>query len=154
MSLAFTTHSSLDQSLSPSRLCLLPQGQNLHKNKQQYRKEQSRRVVVEVPCTSEKECSLQQLLEAYRGFPSGSNSKRICPQCRQCGFHSRVRKIPWSREWQPTPVFLPGKSQWQRSLAGYSPRGHKESDMSELLNNRKQTRLNQFVLITIHGHKL
>ena len=32
-----------------------------------------------------------------------------------------VRKIPWRREWQPTPVFLPG----QGSLAGYSPWGHK-----------------------------
>ena len=34
-------------------------------------------------------------------------------------------------EWQPTPAFLAGKSQGQRSLAGYHPRGHKESDMTE-----------------------
>ena len=34
--------------------------------------------------------------------------------------------IPWIRKWQPTPVFLPGKSQGQRSLAGYSLWGHKE----------------------------
>ena len=39
-----------------------------------------------------------------------------------------VGKIPWRRKWQPTPVFLPGKSHGQRSLAGYSPRGGKESD--------------------------
>ena len=32
-----------------------------------------------------------------------------------------VEKIPWGREWQPTPVFLPGEFQGQRSLAGYSP---------------------------------
>ena len=32
-----------------------------------------------------------------------------------------VRKIPWRREWQPTPVFLPGELHGQRSLAGYSP---------------------------------
>ena len=32
-----------------------------------------------------------------------------------------VRKIPWRRTWQPTPVFLPGKLHRQRSLAGYSP---------------------------------
>ena len=44
------------------------------------------------------------------------------------GFDPWVRKIPWRRKWQPTPVFLPGKSQGQRSLAGYSPWGHKESD--------------------------
>ena len=36
-----------------------------------------------------------------------------------------VGKIPWRRKWQPTPVILPGKSHGQRSLAGYSPRGHK-----------------------------
>ena len=34
---------------------------------------------------------------------------------------SWVRKIPWRREWQPTPVFLPGESHGQRSLVGYSP---------------------------------
>ena len=34
-----------------------------------------------------------------------------------------VRKIPWGREWQPTPIFLPGKSHGQRSLVGYSPWG-------------------------------
>ena len=38
---------------------------------------------------------------------------------------------PWRREWQPTPVFLPGESYGQRSLVGYSPRGHKESDTTE-----------------------
>ena len=38
----------------------------------------------------------------------------------------RVWKIPWSRKWQPTPVFLPGKFHEQRGLAGYSPWGRKE----------------------------
>ena len=42
-----------------------------------------------------------------------------------------VRKIPWRRKWQPTPVFLPGKSHGQRSLEGYSPWGHKGSDTTE-----------------------
>ena len=41
---------------------------------------------------------------------------------------SRGWKIPWRRKWLPTPVFLPGKSHGQRSLAGYNPRGRKESD--------------------------
>ena len=41
------------------------------------------------------------------------------------------RKIPWRRKWQPTPAVLPGKSHGQRSLAGYSPWGLKESDMTE-----------------------
>ena len=38
----------------------------------------------------------------------------------RCGFDSWVRKIPWRRKWQPTPVFLPGESHGQRSLVGYS----------------------------------
>ena len=37
-------------------------------------------------------------------------------------------KIPWRREWQPTPVFLPGESHGQRRLVGYSPWDHKELD--------------------------
>ena len=61
---------------------------------------------------------------------------RIClvcqwRRCKRCGFDPWIRKIPWSMKWQPTPVFLPGKSQGQRRLVGYSPRGCKESDMTE-----------------------
>ena len=55
-------------------------------------------------------------------------------QCRRPGFNLWVRKIPWRREWQPIPEFLPGKSQGQRNLAGYSPWGCKESDTTERLN--------------------
>ena len=47
------------------------------------------------------------------------------------GFNPWVRKIPWRRKWQPTPVFLPGKSHGQRSLVGYSPQDHKELDVTE-----------------------
>ena len=43
-------------------------------------------------------------------------------------------KILWRRKWQPTPVFLPGESHGWRTLVGYSPRGHKESDMTERLH--------------------
>ena len=42
-----------------------------------------------------------------------------------------VGKIPWSRKWQPTPVFLPGESHEQRSLATYSPWDHEELDSTE-----------------------
>ena len=45
-----------------------------------------------------------------------------------------VRKIPWNRKWQLTPVFLPGESRGQRSLEGYSLVSHKESDMTERLS--------------------
>ena len=47
---------------------------------------------------------------------------------------SLVRKILLRREWQPTPVFLPWESHGQRSLAGCSPWGHKELDMTEWLS--------------------
>ena len=40
--------------------------------------------------------------------------------------------IPWGRAYQTTPVFLPGESHGQRSLVGYSPWGHKESDTAEV----------------------
>ena len=50
------------------------------------------------------------------------------------GLHPCVKKIPWKRKWQPTPVFLPGEFHGQRSLVGYSLWGPcKESDMSERL---------------------
>ena len=48
-------------------------------------------------------------------------------------FYSWVRKIPWRREWLPTPIFLLGESLGQRGLGSYSPRGHKESDTTEQL---------------------
>ena len=47
------------------------------------------------------------------------------------GLQAWVEKIPWRRAWQPTPVFFPGEAHGHRILAGYSPRGHKESDTTE-----------------------
>ena len=44
---------------------------------------------------------------------------RICLQCSRPGFGPWVGKIPWRREWQPTPAFLPGEFHGRRSLAGY-----------------------------------
>ena len=67
-------------------------------------------------------------------FPVGSVVKDSIYQCRRgrrCGFDPWVRKIPWRRKWQPAPVFLPGKPHGHRSLAGYSPKGRKESDMTK-----------------------
>ena len=62
---------------------------------------------------------------------SGKESCLRCRKRRRCGFNPRIRKIPWRRKWQPTPGFLAGKSHGQRSLVGYSPGGHKESDRTE-----------------------
>ena len=49
-------------------------------------------------------------------------------------FYHWIRKIPWRRKWQPTLVFLPGKSHGQRSLLGYYPWSCKESDTTEWLS--------------------
>ena len=50
---------------------------------------------------------------------------------RRLGFDPWVKKIPWRRKWQPTPVFLPEKSHGLWSLVGYSPKGCKKSDTIE-----------------------
>ena len=61
-------------------------------------------------------------------FPGGSEVNSVCLQCRKPRFDPWVRKIPWWRKWQPTPVFLPGGSHGRRSLVGYSPQDCKELD--------------------------
>ena len=68
------------------------------------------------------------------GFPGDSVEKNLPANVRRCGLSPWVRKIPWRRKWQPTPVLLPGKSHGWRSLVGCSPRGHKESDTTERLH--------------------
>ena len=66
------------------------------------------------------------------GFPDDSHGKE-CLQCGRPKFDPWVRKILWRREWQPTPIFLPGEFCRQRSLVGSSPWGHKELDTTEWL---------------------
>ena len=56
---------------------------------------------------------------------------------RRHRFNPLVGKMAWRRKWQPSPVFLPGKSYGQRSLVGYSPWVPKQSDMTQPLNNKK-----------------
>ena len=58
-------------------------------------------------------------------LPWWLSGKETAFQCRRQVFDPLVRKIPWRRKWQPTPVCLPGKLHGQRSLGGYSPRGRK-----------------------------
>ena len=92
-------------------------------------------------------------LRPTSSFPSGMRGKESACQCRRPGFDPWVRKMPWRRKWQPTPVFffkinlfnwrlitlqycptpifLPGEFHGQRSLVGYSLCGHKESDMTD-----------------------
>ena len=74
-------------------------------------------------------------------FPGGSVSKEfICNagkhlQCWRPGFDPGIRKIPWRRKWQSTPLFLPGKSHGQRSPVSYSLWGRKELDITEQLSH-------------------
>ena len=63
---------------------------------------------------------------------------------RRSGFDPWVGKIPWRRKWQHIPVVLPGESHGQRSLAGYSPWGCKESDMTDETNTISFHRLSLF----------
>ena len=76
--------------------------------------------------------SYNKILSAITWWVSGKESTF---QCRRHGLDPWVRKIPLRRKWQPSPVFLPGKSHGQRNLAGYSPQGPKESDTTKQLNS-------------------
>ena len=69
------------------------------------------------------------------GFPGSTSGKESACQCwshKICGFDPWIRKILWRRAWQLTQVFLPGDSHGQKSLAGYSPRGLKDWDRTEV----------------------
>jgi len=68
----------------------------------------------------EKECEQPLCCELTIGT-SGKESACQCTIHKRCGFDPWVSKIPQRREWQPVPLFLPGESHAQRSLAGYSP---------------------------------
>ena len=73
----------------------------------------------------------------WKNPPGGASGKEPACQCRRCRrpwFDPWVGKIPWRRACQPIPVFLPKESHGQKSLAGHSPGGHKESDPTERLS--------------------
>ena len=66
-------------------------------------------------------------------IPKKGNAKE-CSNYHTTALISHTSKVMLRRrKWQPTPVFLPGKVHGQRSLAGYSPQDHKESDTTEQL---------------------
>ena len=74
------------------------------------------------------------------GFPGSTNGEEPACQRRRCKRHwldPGSGRCPWRRAWQPTPVFLPGKSFGQRSLEGYSQRGRRVGhDWSDLASTR------------------
>ena len=74
--------------------------------------------------------SMYIMLFLYNGILYNNEASQVahrvqnhlqCRRCRRHGFNPWVRKIPWRRAWQPTPLFLPGESHGHRSLVGYSP---------------------------------
>ena len=85
---------------------------------------------------------LKRLSSSSSSSSSSHRHRRRCDCSHR--FDPWVEKIPWKRKWQPTPVFLPGKSQGQRSLVGYSPWGYKELDtMEQLTHTHTHTPLNK-----------
>ena len=84
------------------------------------------------------------------GWHSGKEFACQCRRRRRCGFDSWVGKIPWRRTWQPTPVLLPGESRGQRSLVGYSPWNHKESDAAEATEYTVHTVAKKNVLLPFY----
>ena len=86
--------------------------------------------------TGDEKSEVKMLLGAhsFSGLPRQLSGKGSTCACRRCRFYPWAEKTACKREWQPTPVFLPGEPQGQRSLAGYSLWGHTESDRTEQLS--------------------
>ena len=89
-----------------------------------------------MPTTKKNRASLF-IFKSGLGLLRCFSGKESTCQCRGCRFDPWVRKIPWRRKWQPTPVFLLREFHGQRVLVGYSPWGCKESDTTEQLSMHK-----------------
>ena len=86
---------------------------------------------------------MYDFIDMKYGLPTWHSAKESTCQCRRhkrLRFNAWVRKIPWSRKWQPTPVSLPKIFHRQRSLTGYSLWGRKEVDTTERLSTNAQAR--------------
>ena len=92
------------------------------------------------------------------GFPGGSVVKNLfaIKEIRRHGFDPWIRKIPWRRAWQPTPVFMPGESHGQRSLVGYNPQGGTELDAMKWLSRHASMHTHihtyKYVWVFIHTY--
>ena len=82
---------------------------------------EARLAALEIMQTGDKVDILLWKLIGSPGGASGKEAACTCRRHRRRAFDPWVGKIPWRRARQPTPVFLPGESHGQRSLAGYSP---------------------------------
>ena len=114
--LAAAAHLSLRKSVFPPHP---PGGSKEHACLGDARGNLASQGIVKLPPTSFLRQQMQRL--GLSRWLSSKESACQCRRCRRAGFDPWIGKIPWSRKWQPTPVFLPGKSHGQGSLAGYSP---------------------------------
>ena len=89
-----------------------------------------RSIVKENICTPHSWWGLMSKMALPR-WCTGKVSACQCRRHKRRWFDSWVGKIPWKRKWRSSPVFLPGNFNGQRSLVGYSPWHHKESDTTE-----------------------
>ena len=81
---------------------------------------------------------------ALQGLPWWLSGKESACHYRRLGFNPWIRKIPWRRRWQPTPVLLPEKCHGQRSLVGSSPQGWKETYTTEAIKHTSTRMYNWF----------
>ena len=88
----------------------------------------------------------------YTVWCSGNESTCQSRRCRWHGFDPWVGKIPWSRKWQPMPLFLPGKFHGQRRLAGCSLWCCKELDITECTHTHTCTRTHPHTCTRPHAH--
>ena len=97
-------------------------------------------------------CNVFYLEQSFPGSMSGKEPVWQCRRLKRCGFHPWIRKLPWRRWWQPTPVFLPGESHGQRRPGGLQSLGsfrvgHQWGDLAyTLLKAAIHTRENGFRL--------
>ena len=75
--------------------------------------------------------SLVAQVACFQGDTIGKKSACQYRRGKWCRFDPSVSKIPWTRKWQPTVVFLPAKFHGQRSPVGYRPWSHRESKITE-----------------------
>ena len=87
-------------------------------------------------------------------FSNASVSKESVCNSGDTSLIPGSRRSPGGGKWQPTPAFLPGKSHGQRSLVGYSPWGHKESDMTATKHTHKTAPLPNFTCQSQVTHAL
>ena len=78
----------------------------------------------------------------------GLSGKEFACQHGRQGFDPWVGKIPRRRKWKRAPIFLPEKFHGQRTLVGYGPRGHKESDRTEWLSTQYIQKLKKTMLVS------